>query len=455
VNSLPEVLSHNWPMLMRVTIPSNATPGNYTVSIISCTTATNPCTGVSETLSFGVTVNALTFLSDAAGPTSFPAIQGLATWQGQMTNTTNGMGHWCDHTTGAMTHVNADTNPPGSVQNITLNIDKDLGNYDGGLVYWNIAKYTRDASWEQCTANIQRQMGAGNVDVPTGSQNGWMVPLNGALFGYYTFPVGFEKTLPQDIRYAGMLQYLAGSMGSPGSFNGHGTHTAGMPFVGNCSPWTDVIRENSYGFDTMLAMDRLGIAPVDPPGTLFFNKWSTRRQTCADVIIGILDAVTNGDFHYGNFQYFQIGLASMALIHWWQDHGHDPRVPIVIKPWLDQYWSNYNQSLHKGMWTADTGIHCSLTTLWYFPVLLPGHCQDNTNLNITTLHNLVSAVFAWYWRVSGDSAYQTEGDEIFAHEYDYTPDVDGQPRSTNQSFRYSFDYVGWRQGWLSPEKSIE
>ena len=243
-----------------------------------------------------------------------------------------------------------------------------------------------------------------------------------------------------------MLQYYASLMNSGLS--------GGTPAVWQgCSTVADTrLRENSYALDVILAIDHMGLTPTnDQPGTSPLNTWAAKRQRCADTVIQALDAYVNGTFRYSEHQYFFDGLAMDALIHWWQAT-KDPRVPMTVKAILDQYYSNYNLAAHIGMWNPDaTGTpRCNNSNLWWDPEP-DGHCQDNTTVYLPQLHHLFDHAFAWYWRVSGDDTYRIEGDEVFGHGL-YPAD---KGKSFSQLYRYSFDYVGWRQGWLSVERSID
>jgi hypothetical protein len=437
-NGNAEDVVHSQYLTLRATIPTNATPGDYPVSIVMCTadTAAGACAGTSDTLNFTITVVALTFLSDAAGPTSFPPISSLSTWVSYMTDATKGGGKWCNKATGATnpTNVGGAGYP-----------DNTVAFYDGGDVLHRIANYLRDPGWDLCATNIQQQAAWGNVN---SGGLGNIIPLNGALQGYNIFPVGFEKMVLEDPRYIGVDQYFAGLMDHAGSGNGGA-------YVGQCSPADIKLREDSYGFGVMLAIDRLHLAPKDPAGTAFYATWAQKRQMCADVILGILDSYTNGLFLYNQNQYYQsAGLATDALIKWWQE-SKDPRVPILVKKIIDQYWSNYNQTSHIAMWTpdSDTTPRCAGSASWFVPVPT-GHCDETAAINNNDLNNLIVHAFGWLWRVTGDSAYQTEGDEVFAHEFD-NPSFNFLGKTFSQAYYHSFNYVGWRQGWLSPEKSIE
>jgi hypothetical protein len=245
-----------------------------------------------------------------------------------------------------------------------------------------------------------------------------------------------------------MVQYLAGKMIPPTGGWGNAYSN------GNCNINEAALRESAYGFDVMLTMDKLGVTPPDPAGTASYATWAAREQFCVDVLIGSLDEYTNGTGRYAEHQYFIDGLAMDPLIKWWQ-RTKDPRIPMVIKPLLDQYWSNYNGTSHIPMWNPDanTTIHCADATSWYIAVF-DDHCQETTHANNNDLINLFIHAFAWYWRISGDDTYRTEGDELFSHAFD-NPAWTGLGKTWSQNFDFSFNYVGWRQGWLSPEKSIQ
>jgi len=222
------------------------------------------------------------------------------------------------------------------------------------------------------------------------------------------------------------------------------------PVLG-CHPRDAYLRENSYGLDLIMTLDRMGLTPIDPPGTSAANTWKVRRQRCVDEIIGSLSAYLESEKRFDENQYFISGLALDCIIHWWQAT-KDPRVPMVVKATLDQYYSNYNTSTHIAMWNPEPiGPRCLNVANWYVSAV-DDHCRDNTISTNTQLHNLFGHAFAWYWRISGDDTYRTEGDEVFSHALDTIAD---KGKVWSQMYRYSFNYVAWRQGWLSPEKSIQ
>jgi len=420
--------------VLRADIPTAATPGNYTINIVECNSDDiGTCTHLSSTLTFTATVTALTYLSDANEPTAFPAIPGLSTWVSFMTDATNGGGKWCNKTTGA-------TVP--SDQTGAFGIGQDVEFYDGVLSFHKIANYLGDSGWDKCSTNIAQQMAWGNAN-STAFPKGVIIPNNGVMQGVLIMPIGYERTISNDARNIGVLQYFAGASGIPGGGQAMASY--------GCAATDFYNRDSAYAFDLILALDHLGLSP-STPGANSANTWAAKRQRCADVIVSMTNYYLEGK-RFGEQQYFIVGVMLDSLIHWWQDT-KDPRVPTVVKGMLDQYYSNYNLVGHKPMWDPEfPGIRCLAANTWYNSSA-DGHCRDNTAANTTDLANLFGHAFAWYWRISGDDTYRTEGDEVFSHEFD-NPSFSFFGKTFSQAYRYSFNYVGWRQGWLSPEKSVE
>jgi hypothetical protein len=380
----------------------------------------------------------LTFLSDAAGPTTFPAISGLSTWTTYLTQATNGGGKWCNKTTGALN--------PVSIGGAGYP-DNTIAFYDGGLGLHRVATYLKDAGWGLCATNLQQQASFGNAN-----SLGAIIPNYGSLAGYNIFPRGFQLMAGEDPRYIATEEYLAGMQ--KGIW---GSSQNGAPYgVFGCNPLDGLVREDAYGLDVTLAIDDLGLTPSDTYWTgnaVSENTWKNKRQRCVDELIGMLDAYTNGTGRYITEQYFMTGIAMDDLIHWWQ-RTKDPRVPIVMKANLDKYYADYNATTHIVMWWPDpNGIHCRDTANWYAAAVTSA-CHSTASVVNNDLINLLSHAFAWYWRVSGDDTYRIEGDEVFSHQFDNSS-FSFLGKSWSQAYRYSFNYVGWRQGWLSPEKSSE
>ncbi len=366
-------------MILRADIPTNAAAGNYIINIVLCNSddTAGTCTHLSSTQTFTVTVTALTFLSDANEPASFPAIAGLSTWASFMTDATNGGGKWCNKTTGA-------TVP--SDQTGAFGIGQDVEFYDGVLSFHKIANYLGDSGWDKCSTNIAQQIGWGNANSPA-FPHGIVLPNNGVVQGVLMMPIGYEKTVSLDPRNIGVLQNFAGASGIPGG-------GPGMVVYG-CAATDFYNRDSAYAFDLMLALDQLGLSPPTP-GVIPAKTWAAKRQRCADEIIAMVNYYLEGK-RFGEQQYFIVGVMLDALIHWWQAT-KDPRVPIVVKGMLDQYYSNYNLAGHKPMWDPEPGPpRCLPANTWYNSSA-DGHCQDSTGGNVTDLANLFFRhASAWYW----------------------------------------------------------
>ena len=247
-------------------------------------------------------------------------------------------------------------------------------------------------------------------------------------------PKGYQVNVSREPRYVGALQYMMNAMGTSG----------GPPIINDGGMVSDYqIRETTYIADMLMDMDDMGIFPADLPGV---NSHNTRRAQLArsiDEMIAVLENYCNGDHRFTNEQYFFDGFILHSLARGWAKH-KDPRVLMVMKEILDRYWADYNLAGHKPMWGP-----------WPTGVLCASNCLNNTSDNTTDLANFMAPIFAWYWRVSGDNTYQTRGDEVFSHEFDDPAFCCSNGKTFAQAYRYSFDFVGLRQGWLSPDKFLE
>ena len=144
-----------------------------------------------------------------------------------------------------------------------------------------------------------------------------------------------------------------------------------------------------------------------------------------------------------------VGLIMEALINYYEldvAEGNipDARIPLEIKKVLD--------------WWIATQYIPSRHTLSYQPYDVPVDptLVGGTHSDTTSLNDLVSPAYAWYWSKTGDNKYLTEGDDLFNHVFDdasfYNPSglVGGgwtwSVKEFNQIYKWSFDYVRWRTG---------
>ena len=375
-------------------------------------------------------------------PGSFPEIAGLATWQSNMVNPTPYPGHggtpyrsgefWCTD--------NKKINPWWSLDNgnfagyfdLPSSIFFEAWNYDGGRVYQQISDYDYNVlgmpgyqnpahrdHWKRCTELALEPY----KDTALATKGGFIWEAN-------QFPYGLamnylrtgDPTMQQAVNVLAAAPMYNLSAGS--------------------SPYVSFARIGAYVLDNRLAAEIAGASrsPLVP------------REV--DVLLGYLDQSYNFSVNNPNQQQyrvlpFAIGLVMEALINYYEldeaeGNAPDARIPLEIKKVLD--------------WWYSTQYIASTHTLAYQPYNVPvDFTLVGGNLyGATSLNDLVSPAYAWYWSKNGDNRYLAEGDDLFNHVFDdamfYNPTglLDGgwtwSVKEFNQIYKWSFDYVRWRTG---------
>ena len=120
-------------------------------------------------------------------------------------------------------------------------------------------------------------------------------------------------------------------------------------------------------------------------------------------------------------QPFMVGLVSEALIQYYEET-KDSRIPPVIKIAMDGIWDWAWIPADKAFFYESTG---------------------DTSSGAPDLNLLIAPAYAWLYRMTGDPVYQERGDLIFEG------GVEGawldQGKQFSQNYRWSFDFVKWRQ----------
>ena len=134
---------------------------------------------------------------------------------------------------------------------------------------------------------------------------------------------------------------------------------------------------------------------------------------------------------------FMLGLDMEALIEYYDWQGAmkqepDKRIPVAIKATLDFMWDK--------LWAKKSS---GFEAFYYNGVDIP-HSNANDNDSYTELNNLVCGGFAWYWSISGDNTYLTEGDDCFDAAVSPQTKIYFTGKDFGQIFKWSFDYIGWR-----------
>ena len=268
--------------------------------------------------------------------------------------------------------------------------------YDGGRVYFQIADYTGDKTWDTCAHWI--------VD----GYRDYTTTRNGYVPGWRMFTKGlrmaYERTGDPSYRDAVVALSQHSPYASP--------NVGGILEEGG-------IRETSYLLNAQVDAERLG-EPRNPV-----------MAKTASYLIGHFQILFR-DGTYSLHQTFFDGLGAEALINYYELTA-DPRVPSVVKSMLDWIWT-------KG-WDQNT---CKLV---YNPEPAGPKCTDGCQSYGTEWLNMIVPAFGWYYHTTGDRTYRDRGDILWSHALD--TDISYSGKIFSQNFRWSFDYLYWRDGRTS------
>jgi hypothetical protein len=267
--------------------------------------------------------------------------------------------------------------------------------YDGARVFFQIADYTKDKSYEDCAFLIARQY------------RDYVVANGGMILGSRVFTRGLRMAYERtgDVSFKDAVILLS-------------TKNIWAPTAVGVSDGS--IRETAYIVNAYIDAEKLGASR---------HPHLLRK---VDYLIGHYDQIFVSKT-YSVHQTFYDGLAAEAMINFFELTG-DPRIPPTIKTMLDwMYNIGWDKSISKLVWNPDpVGPTCS------------SGCQVYMN----GLINLIVPSFAWYWSITGNAVYQERGDEIWTHALD--EDISYSGKIFSQNYKWSFDYLRWRKGSSTP-----
>jgi hypothetical protein len=260
--------------------------------------------------------------------------------------------------------------------------------YDAVRVYYQIAEYTGNPQWERC-AEIYNKV----------YRDDYLVPGNYGAQGWQIFPHGlmmhYQRTRDEKSRAAVIGLALNASY-------------AYAPLEWTAP--TTKSREVAYNLEAKLIAEKFG-----------YNN-TKRMEQLADQALG----------HYHQWfvsktapyvQPFMVALSAEALIMWY-DKTKDPRVLPALKTGADWMWQH--------MWLPNEGA------FKYTDRKIEGgdeHPAHDLNL-------LVVPLYGWVYKMTGDVKYREMGDKIFQGGVNAYL---GRPKHFNQQYRWSFNYVLWRE----------
>ncbi|HEU0139874.1 MAG TPA: hypothetical protein VFQ79_09200 [Bryobacteraceae bacterium] len=267
--------------------------------------------------------------------------------------------------------------------------ESEVWYYDGARVYFQLADWTGDKSWEACAFAIAAQY-RDNLLSRNGGIQGWRVFPHGLVMAY-------ERSGDDSYRQAALLMARNSTFAA----------RAG-------DPNDEYIRETAYMVQAWIAAERLG-EPRRP-----------ELARAVDYLLGHFDRL----FVTGSFRLHQTffdGLAAEALIAWYE-HSGDPRVVPAVRSMLDWLWEHG--------WDSEAG------RMVYNPEPPGARCPNSCQSYGRRWLNLILPAYGWYWAVTGDREYIRRGDELWG--WALEDEISWSGKEYSQNYRWSFDYLRWR-----------
>ena len=255
--------------------------------------------------------------------------------------------------------------------------------YDGERVFYQIADYTRDPSWNRAAQNSEQ------------TYRTYVLKNNGQIPGYRIFPHGlamdYERTGDEDSKRAAILLSKNAAYAKRGGGSGE-----------------SLSRETAYCIHAYLVAETLG-EPRNP-----------NLKKAVDNALGHIDQwfVKNASENWAPFMF---ALTAEALIAYHDQVGPDPRILPAVKLGCDECW--------KRAWVQKD------QSFWYR--------ADNRSKGSPDLNLLVAPAYAWVYLQTGDTKYRDMGDRVFAGGVRGAY-LAGAGKQFSQNYRWSFAYITWR-----------
>jgi len=375
VDGLPDGATVSWPTIAASCCGGNKSyqPGTNVLEIsVPATVPTGTYSLTLRAVSGGIThqVPYTMVIDPVPGPlpkqviSTIPLIPNLSTWETQMT--TYGKTH-CNEA-----KITAVSTWEGGVWY-----------YDGMRIFFQIADYTKDPSWNVCAGYVE------NVYKP--------YAMSGAP-GWRVFPHGLYKDYLRTNELTSKDAAIA---------------------LATKSAYAGVGGKVSYGVSHYQREDAYLIHAYRIAGLLGSPNPKLYARS-VDFVLGIIDQVFVSKTDTVYMQPFMVGLMMEALIQYY-DETKDPRVPPAIKAAVD------------GLWTE---AWMPASNAFYYEK------SENPKKAASDLNLLIAPAYAWLYKLTGDPVYQKRGDLIFQGGVAGAW-LDGG-KQFSQNYRWGFDYVNWR-----------
>lgn len=263
--------------------------------------------------------------------------------------------------------------------------------YDAEWIYYRVGDYTGDTSWRDCARAAEKIY-----------RDQYVLPANGEVPGYWNFSHGlaqdFLRTRDDTSRTA--VSLLA--------------HNASFAPDSTPLAWTvdsTASREVAYAIMAYLNAEDMG------------ESRRSRLSSLADQALGHLNQWTVSQTA-PYVRPFMVALTSQALISYYGKTA-DARVLPAIKTALDWIWDHTWLSSAQAFQYTDR-------------VVSSGGTEAAPDLNL-----LIAPAYAWVYRQTGERRFLDRGDQIFRGGVEKA--FLNSAKQYNQNYRWSFDFVRWRQ----------
>ena len=389
-----QIYSLNSPVSTAIQIQTSATtPVGPATLMLSVTAGT-----VTRSVSYPITVTAPPSPLSRQPYAPASSIPQLALWQSNMT-------------TYGQTFCNL-----LSSTSVTANQKLNTTYYDSQRVFYNIRDYTGAASWDACALSAQATY-----------RDAYVIPNNGGVPGYWDFPHGLAQGYARTNDAASKNALLLLS------------HNAafGTASVGKLSFMISPVTSREIAYHAMAYL--LARAVNDPPSAV--------GDTYTELMLGHMEqwfvsksyrtTGTNGEPAGAAgqlyIQPFMVAITAEALIAV-HESAPDARIVTAVKTAMDWLWAN-----------AWMGASQSFSYDLYGPAAGPYQgLSPAPDLNL-----LIAPAYAWLYKETGDVTYRNRADAIFVGGVTQAA-VSFDGKHFNQQYRWSFDYVKWRNPGSAP-----